>query len=398
MQAKLFNAIEQIYTQGELSNAALYLSLSDIGVIKGDELSLCEAVGTTGERHSLLKREIRWYQQTLKQLGLLENTGKRGEWRLTAAGMTKVKGKLTPAASATVMLGFHTKLGVALWSSCSHVFTSIDEPIALCLTSPPYPLAQPRDYGNVSEPQFVDWLCGLLEPIVKNLMPGGSIMLNVSNDIFMPKSPARSMYRERLVLALHDRLGLHKMDELIWHNPCKAPGPLWWASIQRTQLNTAYESVYWFTNDPLVVRSDNRRVLKPHTPEHLAYVARGGAKSARINGDGANKVKVGAFANITEGRIPRNLFTIPHNCPDQRAYKAACKSLGTPAHGASMPLALASELIQFTTQADDLVVDPFAGSFTTCKAAELTGRRWLGTELMGEYVVGARTRFVGDHL
>jgi DNA modification methylase len=398
MQAKLFNAIEQIYTHGALSNAALYLSLSDIGVIKGDELSLCEAVGTAGEQHSLLKREIRWYQQTLKQLGLLENTGKRGEWRLTDAGMTKVKGKLTPAAPATVMLGFHTKLGVALWSSCSRVFTSIDEPIALCLTSPHYPLAQPRDYGNVSEPQFVDWLCGLLEPIVKNLMLGGSIMLNVSNDIFMPKSPARSMYRERLVLALHDRLGLHKMDELIWHNPCKAPGPLWWASIQRTQLNTAYESVYWFTNDPLVVRSDNRRVLKPHTPEHLAFVARGGAKSARINGDGANRVKVGAFANPTEGRIPRNLFTIPHNCPDQRAYKSACKSFGIPAHGASMPLALANELIQFTTQSDDLVVDPFAGSFTTCKAAELTGRRWLGTELIGEYVVGARSRFECERL
>jgi site-specific DNA-methyltransferase (cytosine-N4-specific) len=393
VQAELFNVIEQSYVKGVLSNVALYSALAEAGVIKSDELSRREAVGAAGEQHSLVKREIRWYQQTLKQLGLLENTGKRGEWRLTDAGMAKVKRKLTPAAPATVLLGFHTKLGIALWSSCNDVFSRIDEPIALCLTSPPYPLAQPRDYGNVSEPQFVDWLCGLLEPIVKNLMPGGSIMLNVSNDIFMPKSPARSMYRERLVLALHDRLGLHKMDELIWHNPCKAPGPLWWASIQRTQLNVAYESVYWFTNDPLAVRSDNRRVLKPHTPEHLAFVARGGAKSARTNGDGANKVKVGAFAKITEGRIPRNLFTITHNCPDQRAYKGACKALGIPAHGASMPLALASELIQFTTQSDDLVVDPFAGSFTTCKAAELTGRRWLGTELMGEYVVGAQSRF-----
>jgi hypothetical protein len=46
----------------------------------------------------------------------------------------------------------------------------------------------------------------------------------ISNDIFIAKSPARSLYRERLVLALHDRLGLWKMDELIWENKSKPQG------------------------------------------------------------------------------------------------------------------------------------------------------------------------------
>lgn len=58
-----------------------------------------------------------------------------------------------------------------------------------------------------------------------------------------------------------------------------------------------------------------------------------------------------------------------------------------------MPLSLASFLVGLLSSEDDLVVDPFAGSFTTAKAAERLGRRWLSTEIMLEYVVGAATRF-----
>src|SRR3546814_19481809 len=92
------------------------------------------------------------------------------------------------------------------------------------MTSPPYPLAKPRRYGNVTEAQYVDWLCKTLEPVIKLLVPGGSICINVGNDVFMPNSPARSLYRERLIVALHDRFGLPKIDELTWEAP-KAPRP-----------------------------------------------------------------------------------------------------------------------------------------------------------------------------
>lgn len=66
-----------------------------------------------------------------------------------------------------------------------------------------------------------------------------------------------------------------------------------------------------------------------------------------------------------------------------------------------MPLELASLLIRFLSEPGDLVVDNFAGSLTTARAAELLGRRWLSTEVMLEYVLGAATRFTdapGFHL
>ena len=388
-QLDLFQTVQSAYKGGSLVNADLYMQLVQKGALKTEQLAERDVEDQHGRRYSGAKRQVRWIQQSLKKLGLLESVGMRGEWRLTERGRRGV----TPAQPRQVLLGFSTTLGIALWGSCNDVFSKLDEPISLCLTSPPYPLAKARAYGNPEEAQFVDWICTMLEPIVKSLMPGGSVVLNVSNDIFLKGSPARSLYRERMVLALHDRLGLFKMDELIWHNPCKPPGPIQWASKERFQLNVAWEPVYWFTNDPSKVRSNNQRVLKPHTKKHAATIAAGGETAERVNCDGAYRVKRGAYANPTAGRIPRNLMAVRHNCADQEAYKAFCRDAGLQTHGAAMPLDLASKLINFMTEPDDLVVDPFGGSFTTAKAAELAGRRWLSTDLMAEYVIGGASRF-----
>jgi DNA modification methylase len=388
-QMSLLVDIQKAYADGPLENAALYQRLVKSGTLPEASLAGTTAVGRDRVQHNCTKRAIRWYQQTLKRLGVLENTGQRGHWGLVRAN----KDALTQATPRTVLLGFSTRLGVALWGSCADVFSGLDEPISLCLTSPPYPLSRPRAYGNPTEREYVDWICGLLEPIVKNLVPGGSVVLNVSNDIFLTGSPARSLYRERLVLALHDRLGLQKMDEIIWHNPCKAPGPIQWASLNRSQLNVAWEPVYWFTNDPSKVRSDNRRVLEPHSDKHLAFVQSGGAKQRRVNGDGSQRLYPGAFSQPTPGRIPRNLMSVRHNCTDQATYRKYCQSIGVRHHGASMPLDLARKLVGLIAEPGGLVVDPCGGSFTTAKAAQELGYRWLSTEIMREYVVGGASRF-----
>ena len=389
-QLDLFSAVQHAYLGGSLDNESLYEQLVQQSVLKIEQSDERQQAGESGKRYCTAKRRVRWIQQTLKTMGLLEGAGMRGQWRLTERG----RRGLTPAQPRKVLLGFNTDLGIALWGSCSDVFSKLDEPIALCLTSPPYPLARARAYGNPDEAQFVDWICTMLEPIVKSLMPGGSVVLNVSNDIFLTGSPARSLYRERMVLALHDRLGLFKMDELIWHNACKPPGPVQWASKERFQLNVAWEPIYWFTNDPSKVRSNNQRVLEPHTQKHAATIAAGGERHERANCDGAYRVKRGAYANATSGKIPRNLMSIRHNCVDQDAYKAHCRDAQLPTHGAAMPLGLVSKLVEFLTETNDLVVDPFGGSFTTGKAAELLGRRWISTDLMAEYVLGAASRFM----
>jgi DNA modification methylase len=43
------------------------------------------------------------------------------------------------------------------------------------------------------------------------------------------------------------------------------------------------------------------------------------------------------------------------------------------------------QLIEIVTNPDDIVLDPFMGSGSTCVAAALTGRRYIGIELNEEY-------------
>jgi site-specific DNA-methyltransferase (adenine-specific) len=55
-------------------------------------------------------------------------------------------------------------------------------------------------------------------------------------------------------------------------------------------------------------------------------------------------------------------------------------------HPAPFPEELPHRLIQLFTFKGDVVLDPFAGSGTTCLAAARTGRRYVGYEVNPEYV------------
>jgi len=394
IQQDLFAHIAGAYADapgGVLDNATLYGIVADRTGITPEELDARVPVGVSGSMRSLAKRKIRWYQQTLKALGVIERVeGERGIWRL-AENLNK---ELHKAADDVKLVAFNTELGIAVWSRAQDVFSGLGEPIALCFTSPPYPLRQARAYGN-AEGEYVDFICRTLEPIVRNLLPGANVVLNISNDIFEHKSPARSLYIERLILALHDRLGLSLMDRLPWINLSKPPGPTWWACVNRVQLTSAYEPIFWFTNAPELARSDNRRVLEAHSLRHQRLMQAGGAQRSATYGDGAYKIRPDSYGRITEGKIPRNVIQRGHACSDTRDYREMAAELGLPLHGAMQPTGIPDFFIRFLTEPGDLVVDPFGGTIRTGLAAERLGRRWLVTEWILQYIRGAAELFRG---
>ncbi|WHR54465.1 MULTISPECIES: DNA-methyltransferase [Vibrio] len=298
----------------------------------------------------------------------------------------KNKKGLHEAMGEVKLVAYSTNLGIAIWGNSKKVFTELGEPIHLCVTSPPYPLKIERGYGNVSEQAWVDFITESLEPIVENLVPGGSVVLNVSNDIFESKRPSRSTYLERMVLALNDRLGLSLMDRWPWINTSKPPAPTQWACVNRMQLCSAWEPVYWFTNDPDRVRSDNRRVLVEHTEQHKKLLEQGGDSRIATYGDGAYRLRGNAFSNKTQGKIPKNIIQRGHRCADTSAVRKIAKELGLPPHPAMFPTDIPSFAIEFLTNEDELVVDLFSGSNKTGLAAERAGRRWVACDLILEYV------------
>ena len=59
---------------------------------------------------------------------------------------------------------------------------------------------------------------------------------------------------------------------------------------------------------------------------------------------------------------------------------------------ATFSMDIPTKAIKILSYKNDIVLDPFAGSGTSCVAAEILGRRWLGIELSENYTKVARER------
>jgi len=55
-------------------------------------------------------------------------------------------------------------------------------------------------------------------------------------------------------------------------------------------------------------------------------------------------------------------------------------------HPHEKPLDLLTKMIEHSSKKGDLVLDPFSGSGSTCKACENVGRKWIGIELDERWV------------
>ncbi len=67
-------------------------------------------------------------------------------------------------------------------------------------------------------------------------------------------------------------------------------------------------------------------------------------------------------------------------------------------HGCQMPEQILGRIIRISSNAGDVVVDPFGGSGTTLSVAKKLGRQWLGFELSPEYASHIQTRLDATHV
>ena len=392
-QIDLFDSILDTLSQSDtpISNQDLYSGVATRLNLNDKYANLKSEVGQKREKHNLFHRKVRWVLQSLKHKKLVTNVS-RGMWEV----LNPEKNELTTITPEHNVLAASTSMGIVIWTQNRNIFNydvgGIDEFHAM-ITSPPYPLKTARAYGNPSVSEYVDFICLALEPIIPKMALGGSICLNVSNDIFMSKSPARSTYWMKLSIALEERLGLHFMDDIIWGSN-KIPGPTMWCCKNKIQLKHGYEHCLWFSNSPKTCFANNSRVLKPHTASHKKFIENGGTKRNAVNGDGAYLKKNGDFSNPkTDGTIPYNNLYFSNYCSEGRSVKRYAESIGITPHSAKMPLSLADFLVKFLTRPGDLIVDLFAGTLTTGQAAENNGRHWVAFEMMLEYIVQGFHRF-----
>jgi DNA modification methylase len=219
-----------------------------------------------------------------------------------------------------------------------------DNSIHLMVTSPPYNASKDYDQ-DLSLEEYL----GLLERVWgechRVLVPGGRACINVANLGRKPYIPLHKHIIEQM-----QAIGFLMRGEIIWNKGASAsPSTAWgsWMSAANPVLRDVHEYILVFSKGTF------RRKRKKKE----------------------NTISREQFLEWT-----KSVWTFP---------AVSARKVG---HPAPFPEELPHRLIQLYTFKGDIVLDPFAGSGTTCLAALKDERHFTGYEINPEYLALAQKR------
>lgn len=231
--------------------------------------------------------------------------------------------------------------------------------VDLVVTSPPYD--DLRTYGGHSWDFY-----GVAWQLKRVLKPGGVIVWVVA-DATKDGSESGTSMRQ----ALHfQSLGLNLHDTMIYKvrgTGAKGSNLAYWQ---------AWEYMFVLT------KGGPRTVNRQQTKRSSDWKAGG-----RLTADG--KQKPGMTGESDEMCVRDNVWEYMVGAASQDEHTG---------HPAVFPLKLAQDHILSWSNAGDIVIDPFSGSGTTCRAAKDLGRRFVGIEVNPAYVEIAKRRLAQDVL
>jgi DNA modification methylase len=291
-------------------------------------------------------------------------------------------------------LFFKTKNGEAYNSSIEKFLESkkgksLKGKVNLIFTSPPYPLIVPKKYGNKQGDEYLNWIANISSGLKDLLTVDGSLVVEIGN-AWTKGSPIMSTLPIESLMAISKETNLNICQQFVWHNPGKLPGPATWVNVKRERITDSFTHIWWYSKSEHP-KADNRNVLTPYTPAMNKLI-----KTKKYNhGErpSGHKISKTGFLSNNGGAIARSTLIFSNTGSDKN-YRDWCIKKEVPQHPARMPMDLAEFFVKFLTDKNDLVLDPFGGSCTTGKAAEIHGRKWVCVEQNDEYLIGAKGRFL----
>lgn len=233
-----------------------------------------------------------------------------------------------------------------------------DGSVDLVIADPPYNIAK-EDWDDLgSLDAYVDWCDAWLAQVARVLAPTGSAYVCGFSEI-LAEVKARSARR----FAGGCRW-------LIWYYRNKANLGGDWGRSHESLLHLRASRR---------TRIDVDAVRIPYNRHTERYPERVQAVTSQYGG-GRRRDR---WRPHPLGAKPRDVLEIPVLC-NGTAEKTH--------HPTQKPTELVRRLILASSAPGGLVVDPFAGSGTTCVVAEALGRRWLTTDTDARYVGLARER------
>lgn len=218
-----------------------------------------------------------------------------------------------------------------------------DNSIALAFTSPAYNAGKDFDQ-DLGLSDYLGLIKSVGKEVYRVLRPGGRYVINIANLGRKPYIPMHAYYYD-----LHIDIGFLTMGEIIWQKARGASGSCAWGS--------------WMS-----AKAPRLRDLH----EYLLVFAK---QSFSRPDKGTSDIEKQEFMDAT--------LSIWEIAPE------SAKRIG---HPAPFPVALAERVIRLYSYKDDVILDPFMGSGTTCVAAKMNKRHYVGYEIENNYLELAKKR------
>lgn len=218
-----------------------------------------------------------------------------------------------------------------------------DESVGLAFTSPPYNAGKEYDL-DLNLEEYLDLISRVGAEVYRVLKPGGRYVINIANLGRKPYIPLHAYFYAR-----HMELGFLPAGEIIWQKGKGASGSCaWgsWLSAKAPRLRDVHEYLLVFAKESF---------------------------SRAENGESSISKEEFMAATLSVWEIP----------PE------SARRVG---HPAPFPVELAARVIRLFSYVGDVVLDPFNGSGSTCVAAKLNGRRYVGYDIEPQYCQIAERR------
>jgi|688.fasta_scaffold277528_1 site-specific DNA-methyltransferase (adenine-specific) len=253
-----------------------------------------------------------------------------------------------------------------------------DNSVDLVITSPPY--ADTIFYGdnvdNKTLLEYPEWFAEIGKKIKRILKPSGSFILNINDRV---EKKERSLYALKTVIELKEMSGLKFHDTYIWAKQSGLP------TGNKKRLNDKFEYIFHFVKDTNLNKCNMDIVREPYAKNTLGRIYRpdGTIKDVgindKVNADGKIKNKSKKLDLNPLGKIPTNVFS----------FQTAGVLRGNDYVGSEHPAAFNPELpkwfINWLTDENDVVLDPFIGSGTVAEVCIEMNRKYIGMELNVNY-------------
>jgi len=235
--------------------------------------------------------------------------------------------------------------------------------VHLAFADPPFNIGYDYDAydDRRADDDYLGWSQRWLAAVVRALRPDGTFWLAIGDE-----------YAAELKVTATRDLGLTCRSWVVWYYT--------FGVNCRQKFSRSHAHLFHFVKDPTAFTFNVDAIRVPSARE-LVYGDRRADPTGRLPDD----TWILRPQDLPEGfTADGDTWYFPRVCGTFKERSGW--------HGCQMPEQLLGRIIRASSNAGDLVVDPFAGSGTTLAVAKKLGRSFLGCELSPAYAAKVRAR------